>query len=189
MTRTAFLDRDGTVNRDVDYCRSPEQLQLLPGAADAIRRLAAADFRCVIVTNQSGVARGYLTEHELARIHATLHQQLDSLPLAYFHCPHHPEDAAGDPGYHRDCACRKPAPGLLHQACSLLAPFGVSLQDGVVIGDSARDLLMGRGLPVKKVLVRSGKPVAEQRRLLEVAGCRPDHECRDLAAAVDWLLA
>ncbi len=188
MRRTAFLDRDGTVNRDVDYCRSPEQLELLPGAADAISRLAAANFQCVIVTNQSGVARGFLTEDGLARIHAALHQQLGGVPIAYLHCPHHPEQVAGDPGYCRVCACRKPAPGLLHQACDLLAPFGVTLEGGVVIGDSARDLLMGQGLPVQKVLVRSGKPIEEQRQLLDAAGCHPDHECNDLAAAVDWLL-
>lgn len=189
MSRTAFLDRDGTVNRDVDYCSSTEQLELLPGAADAILRLASAGYRCVITTNQSGVARGHLTQRDLARIHEALHDRLGRIPLAYLHCPHHPDAEGGDPGYRRTCGCRKPAPGLLRRACNMLAPLGVDLDDAVVIGDSARDLMMAQGLPVKKILVHSGKPVATQRALLAEAGCHPDHECADLGAAVDWLLA
>ncbi|MGC6486374.1 MAG: D-glycero-alpha-D-manno-heptose-1,7-bisphosphate 7-phosphatase [Planctomycetota bacterium] len=189
VRRTVFLDRDGTINREVDYCASPAQLELLPGAADAIRRLCAAGHRCVITTNQSGVARGYFTQRALARVHEALHELLGRLPLAYLHCPHHPDAAGGDDGYRRACSCRKPGAGLLHEACTLLGPLGVSLDGAVVVGDSARDLLMARELPVQKVLVRSGKPHQEQRRLLLAAGCRADHECADLAAAADWLLA
>lgn len=188
MTRTAFLDRDGTINRDVDYCGSPDHLELLPGAADAIGRLAAAGYRCVITTNQSGIARGYFTQRDLARVHETLHDQLGRIPLAYLHCPHHPDADGGDAGYRRDCTCRKPLPGLLHEATSMLGALGVTLDGAVVVGDSARDLLMADGLPVQKVLVRSGKPIAAQRELLQEAGCAPDYECADLAAAVDWLL-
>lgn len=188
MPRTAFLDRDGTINRDVDYCGSPDRLELLPGAAEAIRRLANAGFRCVVTTNQSGIARGMFSQRDLARVHEALHRQLGGVPLAYLHCPHHPDAEGGDPGYLRGCSCRKPLPGLLHEATTLLGSLGVSLDDAVVIGDSARDLLMADGLPVQKILVRSGKPVDAQRELLRTAGCEPDHECADLAAAVDWLL-
>jgi phosphoglycolate phosphatase-like HAD superfamily hydrolase len=78
---------------------------------------------------------------------------------------------------------------MLHAARALLGPLGVTLEDAVVVGDSARDLLMAQGLRAQRVLVRSGKPVAAQRDALRAAGCEPDHECRDLAAAVDWLLA
>ena len=189
MTFTVFLDRDGTINREVDYCSSADQLELLPGAADAIRRLVDAGHRCVITTNQSGVARGYFTERALARVHEALHELLGRLPLAYLHCPHHPDADGGDAGYRRACACRKPGPGLLHEARALLGPLGVSLEGAAVVGDSARDLLMARDLPVRKVLVRSGKPVEPQRDELRAAGCAPDHECDDLAAAADWLLS
>lgn len=188
MTRTAFLDRDGTINREVDFCSAPDQLVLLPGAADAIRKLAAAGFRCVVTTNQSGIARGYFSERDLARIHEALHDQLGRIPLAYLHCPHHPDAEGGDPGYRRDCDCRKPKAGLLHHARALLGPLGVSLDDAVVIGDSARDLLMAKGLPIQKVLVRSGKPIEAQRERLRAHDCDPDHECADLAAAADWLV-
>ena len=195
---TAFLDRDGTINREVDFLGSPEQLELLPGALEAVQRLHDAGYRIVITTNQSGIARGFYSECDLARVHERLHEWLGRLPLAYLHCPHHPashvdgEDAAITArgiGYQHDCACRKPKPGLLHSACAMLKAFGVTLDGSVVIGYSARDLLMSDGLPLKKILVASGKPVAEQRQKLATAGCIADHEATDLLAAVTWLLA
>ncbi|MBX3462450.1 MAG: HAD family hydrolase [Planctomycetes bacterium] len=185
MTRAAFLDRDGTLNREVDFVRSPAELDVLPGAAEALHRLDAAGFRLVVVTNQSGIARGFLGEAGLARIHAVLQQRLGGLPLAWLHCPHHPDVGAGN-GYGGACTCRKPAPGLLHQAHDLL---GVDFAGSVLIGDSARDLLPARGLPLTTIHVRSGKPVAAERERLRSAGFTPDHEAADLAAAVDWLLA
>jgi D-glycero-D-manno-heptose 1,7-bisphosphate phosphatase len=155
---------------------------VLPGARDAVRRLHDAGYRIVVVTNQSGIARGLYGEGDLAAVHARLHRELDGLPYAYLHCPHHPD---GGHGYGGACACRKPAPGLLHQARELL---GVTFDGGALIGDSARDLLMARGLPLATVLVRSGKPVDVERTALLAAGVRPGHEADDLAAAVGWLL-
>lgn len=192
MTATVFLDRDGTLNREVDYLREPDQLQLLPGARDAVRRLADAGYRIVITTNQSGIARGYLDERALARIHARLHTELERRPLAYLHCPHHPAPTGDgvDRGYARACDCRKPGAGLLHRAADMLRSFGIALgPDCAVIGDSARDVLMATGLPLRRLLVRSGKPITDQRRTLADAGANVDHEAEDLAAAVDWLLA
>ena len=178
-----FLDRDGTLNVERSFVRSPAELELLPNVKEALARLDAAGFALVVVTNQSGVARGLYDEAQLARIHAVLHERLHRLPLAYLHCPHLPE-APG--GYGGPCRCRKPAAGLLHEANELL---GVRFEGSAVIGDSARDLLMAQGLPLTKVLVRSGKPVAAERQRLQAAGIAPDHEAEDLAAAVDWLLA
>lgn len=183
MRPTAFLDRDGTLNRDVDFVRSPEQLVVLPGVRDALRRLRDAGWRIVVVTNQSGVARGYFSEHELAAIHRRLHAELDELPDAYLHCPHHPD---GGHGYGRACACRKPGAGMLHEAATLL---GADLMHGAVVGDAARDVLMARGTTLRTALVRSGKPADEQLALLAAKGVAPDAVADDLAAAVDWLLA
>lgn len=183
MRPTAFLDRDGTLNREVDFVRSPDELVALPGARAALQRLRDAGWRIVVVTNQSGVARGLFDERTLAAIHAKLHRELGELPDAYLHCPHHPE---GLPGYGRVCACRKPGAGLLHEAAELL---GADLAHGAVVGDSARDVLMARGTRLRTVLVRSGKPVAEQQMKLAAAGMAPDHVADALPDAVDWLLA
>tara|TARA_R110002072_G_scaffold46591_2_gene128894 strand:+ start:78374 stop:78946 length:573 start_codon:yes stop_codon:yes gene_type:complete len=189
VSKTVFLDRDGTINREIGFFGDPARLELLPGVAEAMRRLHDAGYRLIITTNQSGIARGLYSERDLTAVHARLHALVDRLPLAYLHCPHHPDPGPGKhPGYHRDCTCRKPGPGLLHHACTMLKDFGVTLTDAVVIGDSARDLLMAQDLPLTKILVASGKPIAEQRQKLSDAGCEPDHEAADLVAAVDWLL-
>ncbi len=183
MTRTVFLDRDGTLNREQGFVTKPQELEVLPGAADAVRRLHDAGFRIVVVTNQSGIARGLYTESDLAAIHDVLHERLLRLPTAYLHCPHHPE---GSFGYGGACVCRKPAAGLLFQAKELL---GVAFEGGALVGDSARDLLMARGLPLRTIHVRSGKPVQHERAVLAHEGLSVDHEAADLAGAVDWLLA
>ena len=182
MTRAVFLDRDGTLNREVGFVTSPRELEVLPGVRDALHRLHAAGWRLIVVTNQSGIARGLYGERELAAIHARLHRELDGLPDAYLHCPHLPD---GGHGYGGACACRKPAAGLLHQAQALL---GVPFAGSALVGDSARDVLMARGLPLRTVLVHSGKPAAAERAALRAAGAAPDHEAADLAAAADWLL-
>lgn len=181
--RVAFVDRDGTLNVDVDFLRRAADLRLLPGAREAVQELAAAGFTIVVVTNQSGIARGFLDEAELARIHAALHDALDGLPRAYLHCPHHP-DAAGP--YGGACACRKPADGLLRQAANLL---GLPLADAVLLGDSARDLLMAPDVPMCRIHVQSGKPAAHELAQLRDAGITPDCSARDLREAVAWLLA
>lgn len=188
MSKTVFLDRDGTINREVGYCGSPERLELLPGAREAVQQLAEHGYRIIITTNQSGIARGLYGQRDLARVHEALHQQLGCLPFAYLHCPHHPDALGGDATYVRDCSCRKPKPGLMHEARDLLHGFGVAFDQAVVIGDSARDLLMARDIPAVRILVASGKPVAEQRSKLAQANCPPDHEAADLRAAVTWLL-
>lgn len=182
MTRTVFLDRDGTLNREVGFVRHTDQLEVLPGVVEAVRRLDEAGFRIVVVTNQSGVARGLYDERDLARVHAELHRRLLHLPVAYLHCPHHPDGAHG---YGGPCECRKPGAGLLHQAREVL---GIEFAGGALIGDSARDVLMARGLPLTTIYVHSGKPAHGELAALTAAGFTPDREAADLPAAVDWLL-
>lgn len=186
MSRTErpaiFLDRDGTLNAEVGFVTGPEHLRVLPAARPALQRLRAHGYALVVVTNQSGIARGLYGQRDLAAIHAQMQQQLGGLIDAYLHCPHHP--ALGGP-YGGACTCRKPRPGLLHEARELL---GVSLAGSFVVGDSARDLLMARGLPPRTVLVRSGKNWREQLTRLQADDFTPDAVVDDIAGAADYVL-
>lgn len=183
MSRAVFLDRDGTLNAEVGFVTAPDQLRILPGTAAALHRLRAAGFVLVVVTNQSGIARGLYGEADLARVHERMHRELDGLCAAYLHCPHHPDEVGP---YGGDCACRKPKSGLLHEARHLL---GVAFEGSYLVGDSARDLRMAAGLPIQGVYVRSGKPAERELAALAAAGVRPAAEVADLPAAVDWILA
>jgi D-glycero-D-manno-heptose 1,7-bisphosphate phosphatase len=182
VTRAVFLDRDGTLNEEVGFVARPEQLVVLPGARAALQRLSGAGFRLVVVTNQSGVARGLYTEADVALVHARMQRELGGLCAAFLHCPHHPD---ADGPYGGACACRKPQSGLLHQAKELL---GVDFMGSWLVGDSARDLLMAKDLPLRTVYVRSGKPPREELAALAQAGVRPTVEVQDLAAAVAFIL-
>ena len=178
--RAVFLDRDGTVNAEVDYLSDPEQLVLLPGAARAIARLNRAGFATVLITNQSGVARGLFDEARLAQIHDRLRELLAAEGAhldAIHYCPHHPK--LGEPPYRLDCDCRKPQPGMLRRAAEEL---GLNLERSWSVGDAPRDLEAAAALGVPGILVASGKPVTE-----EIAGRYPVRP--DLASAVEQILA
>jgi len=180
-----FLDRDGTVNVERDFVRHPDEIELLPGAREAVHALRRQGFRIVVVTNQSGIARGYLDEATLARVHDRLDDLLGGSVDAWLHCPHHP-DTGVVAGYVRACTCRKPGDGLVRRAAELL---DLDLHRSWLVGDSARDVLAGHDLPVRTVLVRSGKPIDAQREALLAAGVEPDLEVADLRAAADAILA
>ncbi len=185
MKRPAvFLDRDGSLNVERDFLRSVAELEILPGVLDSLQRLHAAGFLLIVLTNQSGIARGYYDESELARIHEEMHGRLDGLPRAYLHCPHLP--GLENSPYGRTCTCRKPADGLLRQACEL---FEVDLERSFVVGDSARDLQMIGDLPLGGILLRSGKPWEEELAKLRAADRSPDLVAADLSEACDFILA
>jgi len=180
-----FLDRDGTIIRESDYLRRPEQVRLLPHAADALHRLQEAGFALVVVTNQSGVARGLLTEVDLAQVHDLLRSRLARRGVqldAVYYCPHHPE--AARPEYRRTCTCRKPSPGLLLQAAEHL---DLDLAHSFAVGDSARDLAAGRAAGCRTVLVRTGYG----RRTEAEAGpdLPADHIADSISDAADWILS
>jgi len=175
-----YLDRDGTLNFDPGYLNQPEQLRLLPGAGQAVARLNRAGFKTVVLSNQSGLARGLITQDQLEAIHQRLRELLaeDGARLdGVFVCPHHPDEG---------CACRKPAPGLVHRAQREL---GVSPDNAIVIGDKASDVELARNVGALAVFVRSGNvPEEEQARMAE-RGLAPDYVARDLTGAVRWILA
>ena len=143
----AFLDRDGTIIEDRHYLADPAGVALLPGAAEGLRHLQAAGRRLVVVTNQSGVGRGYFTEEAMHAVHARLRELLraEGVQLeAIYWCPHGPEVR---------CTCRKPATGLIEQA---VRELGGTLTGAVVIGDRAADVQLARNAGLTAVLVGRG---------------------------------
>jgi D-glycero-D-manno-heptose 1,7-bisphosphate phosphatase len=153
--RAVFLDRDGTVVEDVGYLTEPSQLKLLPGAAHAIR-LLQEQFLIIIVTNQSAIAQGFLSDEGLLLIHQELVKVLCSLAAsldAVYACPHHP--TIGNSPYTTRCFCRKPQPGMLLKARD---DFDIQLGSSFMIGDKGRDILAGQRADVAAtVLVKSYK--------------------------------
>lgn len=172
-TRAVFLDRDGVVVDDPGYLSDPAALRLLPGVGEAIAALRAAGWRVVLVTNQSGVARGYFSEARLAEIHARLGELLARAGAALdavYYCPHHPE--AEVVAYRRACDCRKPAPGLLQAAARDL---GLDLAECWMIGDRAADVAAGRAAGCRTILVAppEGRERSPQRSFLDASTVRP----------------
>ena len=147
--KLAILDRDGVINHDSDqYIKSPEEFRPIAGSLEAIARLTQADYRIVVATNQSGIARGLFDTRTLFAIHETLIRALAQLGGridAFFFCPH-----AAEAG----CVCRKPQPGMLLEVARR---FNVALEDVYMVGDAQRDLDAAAAAGAKPVLVLTGK--------------------------------
>lgn len=154
MHEAVFLDRDGTMIEEVNYLSSPEQVRLIPGTVEAIRRWNGLGVKVVVVTNQAGVARGYFPESRVAEVHSHLSAVLaegGATIDAYYHCPHHPDHGVGE--FRIDCDCRKPAPGMLLWAARDL---GIDLTRSWMIGDKLSDLWAGAAVGCRTLLVRTG---------------------------------
>lgn len=172
--RFILIDRDGTLNVERNYLSDPAELELVPGAAAAVRALNQAGFGVAVITNQSGVARGYFDLERLAAIHDRLKELLAAEGAridGVYICPHGPDD---------DCACRKPLPGMVEQA---VAEHGFDPTSSVMIGDKEVDVELGHAVGGKSVLVRTG-----YGRKYEAA-TKADQVADDLGAAVALILA
>jgi heptosyltransferase-2 len=177
---TIFLDRDGTLNPDSGYIRSSDQFELFPGVAQALSRLKQAGARLIVVTNQSGIGRGFFSIIDLDAIHAKLRRLLDESGVsldAIYVCPHHPDDA---------CGCRKPNRGLIDQAAG---EQPVDLSRSYLIGDHARDMELAKRVGSRSILVTTGAVLPQQVEGLRTAGAAPDWVASSFAEAVDWLLS
>lgn len=142
MKKAAFLDRDGTIIYDVHYLSTLSDCRLLPGIIDLLQRLQQAGYLLVVVTNQSGIAKGLFDESFVEQTHTYLAQLLAAHGIkiaAFYYCPHHPTKAIRPELLHR-CVCRKPLPGMLHQAAQDL---NIDLAASLMIGDTARDIEAG----------------------------------------------
>lgn len=151
MLPAIFLDKDGTLLVDVPYNVDPAQMRLGDGVATGVRRLYEAGFALVVVTNQSGVARGYFAEGAIAPVEQRLRQLL-GVPLAgFYYCPHHPEGAVAR--YACRCRCRKPEPGMVRRAA---ADLNLNLEQSWLVGDILNDVEAGRRAGCRTVLIDNG---------------------------------
>ena len=149
MERVIFLDRDGTLNEEVHYLHKKEDLQLIDGVPEALRRFRENGYRLVVVTNQAGVARGYYQEEDVRLLHDYMNEILRPLGAeidCFFYCPHHPEHGIGK--YKKSCHCRKPDTGMLEQAEQY---FPVDKAHSWMIGDKLIDVEAGRRFGIRTV--------------------------------------
>ncbi|HNY63813.1 MAG TPA: D-glycero-beta-D-manno-heptose 1,7-bisphosphate 7-phosphatase [Deltaproteobacteria bacterium] len=176
--RAVFLDRDDTLIRDRVYLSDPDAVELMPGAAHAVSLLNRAGLPVILVTNQSGIARGFFDEERLALIHARLRSLLEEQGAridAVYYCPHHPQGTVER--FSVPCDCRKPAPGMLRQAAR---DFGLDLPSCFMVGDKEEDIAAIHSVGGKGILVETGKPYKRKQK--------PDFVTHDLVQAVQWIL-
>lgn len=182
-----FLDRDGTVLKEVGYLSRLEDMELLPQATAAIKLLNQKGIKVVVVTNQSGVARGFFPEDLVKEVHQRLQKDLQKEGAfldGFFYCPHHPD--YGHEKYRKDCFCRKPNIGMLQEAAR---DFRIDLSRSYLIGDTRRDLETAWNAGMKGVLLLSGYGKDELKKI-EVQDLeeKPDYVASDLLKAVRWVI-
>jgi len=181
-----FLDRDGTINEEMGYINHPSRFVLLPNSAKAIRMLNQEGFLAIVVSNQSGVARGYFPERLVHEINDYMRNLLDregAFVDAIYCCLHHP--SASVPTYRVACQCRKPSPGLIQLACD---HYDIDMNRSFVVGDRLTDIEMARNSGLKGVLVKTGYGMGENEHLLPHSAVAPDHVASDLLEGVRWIL-
>ncbi len=179
-----FLDRDGTMIEDVGYLDAFDRIVFFPWTVDAIRALNRAGLPVVVITNQSGIARGFFTGAFVEETHRRLSATLEAGGArvdAYYYCPHHPAGAVE--AYARRCNCRKPARGLVDRAARDL---GLDPARSFVVGDKWLDVGLGRAIGARSILVRTGAGAAEEARASEHLAA--DAVVDNLAAAASWIL-
>lgn len=186
MNKAVFLDRDGTVTEEVGYLTDLGRLKLISGAGAAIKRLNEAGFKVVLVTNQSGVARGYFSESLVQEAHHLLEKMLAEHGAALdgiYYCPHHP--TAGNSRYTMVCNCRKPGTGLIETAAK---DMNIDLKRSYMVGDKWSDVEMGQRAGMKSLLVKTGFAPNDPGNLRPAHVNAPDFVAHDLAEAVEWIL-
>ncbi len=178
MASAIFLDRDGTLNEDTHNAHKVEHYRLLPGVIEGLTILQKIGFKFVVVTSQSGVGRGYFKEEDVHAFHDHLTRDLEKNGIkidAYYFCPHHPEEGIGK--YKVDCDCRKPKTGMIDMA---VKDFGIDAKASYMIGDTDRDIEMGKKAGCTTILVKTGT----HKNLLTT---QPDYIAQDLRDAASWI--
>lgn len=155
LSKAVFLDRDGVINVDHGYVCTPEQFEFVDGVFEACQKFQAEGYKLIVVTNQSGIARGYFSSHQYELLTQWMCAQFVAHGVhitAVYHCPHHP--SKGQAPYVQDCQCRKPAPGMLLRA---MAEHGIDSARSIMVGDKVADMQAAASAGIGyKVLVQSG---------------------------------
>ncbi|HUU50471.1 MAG TPA: HAD family hydrolase [Nitrospinota bacterium] len=181
-----FMDRDGTINDEMGYINHISRFKLLPRSAAAIRLINQNSFKTVIITNQSGVGRGYFPEKLVEEIHDNLKRGLSQEGAhidGIYYCPHHPFLGMGK--YKKDCECRKPKIGMIKKAAKEL---DIDLSRSYMVGDRGADIQMAKEFGGKGVLVLTGYGKGEYEYLNHTWPKKPDYIAEDLYDAVEWIL-
>jgi D-glycero-D-manno-heptose 1,7-bisphosphate phosphatase len=180
-----FIDRDGTLNVEKDYVYKIEDFEFIDGAKEAVRILNENFFKVVVISNQSGIARGYYTPNDVHLLHDYIQRELRKEKAhidAFFYCPHHPDGTIDE--FRKACDCRKPNPGMILQAEQKL---NIDLQSSFVIGDNFSDIKIKEKIPVKAILVKTGhgnKALEE----LQNETIKPDRIEANLLDAVKYIM-
>ena len=187
--KAILLDRDGVINKNVKDMKTPEQLDIIEGVPEAIKKINDAGYLAIIVTNQPTISKGFLTFEDMDKIHEKMNKELaqhDAHIDAIYMCPHHPEKGfAGEiPELKIDCNCRKPKPGLLTDA---IKEYNIDKQHSWMIGDSMTDVAAGKNAGIKTVYVSSGAGSGRKDEK-DYAHIVPDMTCVDLLEAVKKIL-
>lgn len=177
--KAVFIDRDGTINVDGPYLSDPDKFEIYPGVSKGINELKENGFKIIVITNQSGIARGYFTEKNLDAIHTKMKREFKKFDVeldGIYYCPHHPDE---------DCNCRKPKTGLFDKA---IKDHDIIVEQSYMLGDKIIDIEAGKNVGTKGILipVRNGK---KEKIYEEHRGVRhPDYVALDFEDAVEWVL-
>ena len=188
MKRPAiFIDRDGTINEQMGYINHLSRFHIFPGVPEAIKLLNKNNYLVIVVTNQSGVARGYFPPELVEEIHTHMKASLKNKSAkidAIFYCPHYPRSKHKE--YAIECDCRKPQTGMIKKA---LDKFDIDLTKSYMIGDHYTDLEFAHNGNIKSIMVKTGYGLGEAEYILPGFPYKPVYVADDLLDAVNWILA
>ena len=186
VSKAIFMDRDGTISEEAGYINHISRFQLLPGTIEAIRLINQSSFKAIVITNQSGVGRGYFPEGLVQKVHDkmnTLLHEGDAYLDKIYYCPHHPQAVSGK--YRIDCNCRKPKPGMLEKAAE---EFNLDFSQSYVIGDKYTEIALGHAVGSKSILVLTGYGRGEFEFFSRQWEHKPHFVAENLLSAVNRIL-
>ena len=181
MNKAVFLDRDGTINEEMGYINHVSRFKIFKFVPEAIKILNNAGYLVIVVTNQSGLARGYFDENLINMLHASLLKKVQKKSAkidAIYFCPHHPTE--GIQKYRINCDCRKPKPGMIKQAQK---EFDINLNKSIMIGDRYKDVEFGKQLGLKTIMLLTGYGLGEYTFQRHLWNEQPDLVCNNLLEA------